>query len=226
MIPENYVYREPEERVIRRNKIKKAQIPIEKLEALITAKAKEQEIQRMLKTDLSFLAEVFATPIEEYICLTEYPIGDKKIDFVVLTSRSRMEVCLIEIKGANFYTCKNSHYKGMNRHIHDAMSQINNHIIYIRKNYSLFREEIHKTRESVINGQYQSKYLLGPVGELLVDPHKDIKIRGIIIGGRVRDDYKDSRERTCFEEGIRDNIEVYSWESFIRRLDRQHGHYF
>lgn len=222
---ESYVYIEPEERAKRRNEIRSTQVPIEDLQRLVSEGATEQEIQKVIKKDLSFLADVFAYR-EEYICLSEYVIGDDIVDFIVLTSRSRMQVCLIEIKGADFCTAKNSHYEGMNAHIHDAVGQINNHIRYINRNYSSFREQIHKTREDVISGRYKSNYLLGPKGELLVDPDKDIKLRNIVIGGSVRDDCKDSRERTEFEEGMQGRIEVYSWESFIRRLDEQHGHYF
>lgn len=220
----DYVYKEPEEQSKRRSEIRKAQVPIEKLQKLVDAGAIEQEIQKILKKDLSFLADVFAHPSDEYICLSEYPIGEDIVDFIVLTSRSRMQVCLIEVKGADFNTVKSSHYEGMNAHIHDAVGQINNHTRYISRNYDSFRELIHKTREEVISGQYKSNHLLGPKGELVVDPNKDIKLRKIVIGGKVKDDYRDSRERTEFEEGIDDRITIYSWEAFIRRLDENHGY--
>lgn len=222
----NYVYKEPEERVERRNEIRKSQIPIEVLQKLVDKGANEREIQMVLKKDLSFLADVFARPEDEYICLAEFPIGGHKADFVVLTSRSRMEICLIEIKGADFYAARSSYYQGMNRNIYDAAGQINKHIRYIEGHYEAFRQYVHGIREQVIKGNYKSNYLLGPQGELYVDPLKDIKFRKVVIGGKVKDDYVDSRRRTEFEKDYMNDIEAYSWDSFITRLDMKHGHYF
>ena len=215
-------YKVLEEIKKRKNEIRNNQIPIEKLQGLVKENATEQEIQKLLKDDLSFLADVFASPADEYICLPEYMIGDRRVDFLILKYRYRMEVCLIEIKGANFNMIKSNHYKGMSAHIHTAKSQIDNHIQYINRNYDLFREKVHKTKEDVINGQYKGEFLLGPKGELYVDSEKDIKFRYAIIGGREKDEYRDSRARTIYEN---DRWEVYSWEAFIRRLDEKHGHY-
>jgi len=225
-INKDYIYKEPEEWTERRNTIRKKQIPIENITSLIEDGANEREIQKILKSDLSFLSDYLQSPTDEYICLSELPIGDDIVDFVVLTSRSRMLVYLIEIKGANFFTAKSSHYKGMNSHIHDAVKQIGNHVKYIENNYELFRKYIHNIREQVICGSYKSNHLLGPKGYLDVDPNKDIKIETIVIGGKSKEDYCDSSERTKFESEHKYWLHVYSWESFLRRVDKIHGHYF
>lgn len=225
MFNKDYVYKEPEEWTKRRDNIRQNQIPIENLQELVENGANEREIQKVIKQDLSFLSDYFQSPQDEYICLSELPIGDDIVDFVVLTSRSRMLVYLIEVKGADFFTVKASHYKGMNSHIHDAVKQISNHLRYIDSNYETFRNYIHKIRQQVIDEKYKPNNLLGPKGYLEVDPNKDIKIETVVIGGKSKDEYTDSSERTQFE---RDKywLHVYSWESFLRRVDKVHGHYF
>ena len=95
-INENYVYKEPEEITIQRNKIYKNQRNIEDFIELIEENSQEMKIQKLIKEDLSFMADYLAEPYEEYICFSNYPIGDKIADFVVLTSRSKMKVCIVE----------------------------------------------------------------------------------------------------------------------------------
>ena len=56
------------------------------------------KIQKLIKEDLSFMADYLAEPYEEYICFSNYPIGDKIADFVVLTSRSKMKSALWKSK--------------------------------------------------------------------------------------------------------------------------------
>ena len=62
---ESYVYIEPEDRVKRRNEIRTRQVPIEDLQKLVSKGATEHELQKVIKKDLSFLADVFAYR-EEY----------------------------------------------------------------------------------------------------------------------------------------------------------------
>ena len=54
---------------------------------------------KVLKTNDTWygMADYLAEPHEEYICFSNYPIGDKIADFVVLTSRSKMKVCIVEV---------------------------------------------------------------------------------------------------------------------------------
>jgi len=209
----------------KREVIQSAQLPIEELQSLVHKRANERAFQKVIKDDLSFLADVFASSPDEFICLSEYPIGDRIVDYVVLTSRSRMEVYLIEVKGANFRTSKETHYGGMNNHIHDAVKQLTNHKIYIDQHYNDFRKQIHSTKASVVVGTYLGNCLLGPKGNLFVDQDKDIILRFVAIGGTEGDGRRNSHECTVFENSHQ-NLSVYSWESFLRRVDPNHGHYF
>ena len=221
---ENYIYVEQQRYVDRRNNIYRKQKPIEELIELIQEGAGEKEIQKFLGSDLSFLGEFLAEPAEEYIVLQEYHIGDRFVDFVVLTSRSRMDVCLIEIKGANFYSFNADHYKSKNANLTNAITQIDNHCQYIQRNYDEFRKEIHRVKDEVTDGKYMKNSLLGPKCYLRVDPNKDIGIRKIVIGGVERDQYEDSEKMNqCF---LNDRVELYTWNSFIRRVDEYHGHHY
>lgn len=83
--------------------IEKNQITKDSIQKLINSKSSEVALQKQIKKDLSILAEVYAHPEHECICFSEFPIGDGIIDFVVFTGRSRMDVLLIEVKGADFF---------------------------------------------------------------------------------------------------------------------------
>lgn len=137
-----------------------------------------------------------------------------------------MEVCLIEIKGADFHLFTQDSYHSLSAAMQKGVDQISNRVKYIKEHYADFRYQIHRTRENVLKNRYKARYLLGPEGNLLVDKDKDIKLRKVVIGEREQDEYEDSRGRTRYEEDIYQNIEIYSWKSFIRRLDPYHGHYF
>ena len=94
----------PESHVVvkRRLQIVESMISRASVKALVETGGSERELQRLLKTDLSILGEAYAKPDDEYICFSEFPIADGAVDFVVLTGRSRMDVILIEVKGADF----------------------------------------------------------------------------------------------------------------------------
>nr|WP_315596597.1 Shedu anti-phage system protein SduA domain-containing protein [uncultured Cupriavidus sp.] len=85
--------------ILRKLEISTGMISKVSVDTLIQSGAGEQEIQRLLKTDLSIFGEAYAMPDDEYICFSEYPVADGSVDFVVLTGRSRMDVILIEVKG-------------------------------------------------------------------------------------------------------------------------------
>lgn len=211
--PENY-------EVVRRkieiddNKIEKSQII-----NLITEACQEQELSSLLKKDLSLFAEAYASPRDEYICFSEYEINNKYVDFVVFTGRSRMDVILIEIKGADFYFSKRNHYGNLNNKIDEAAQQIRNHDRYISSHYEEFRQQVHCMRKQVEEGKKIHNSLLCPQGYLHVDPDKDINIRKVIIAGKTRNDLEDSKKRTEFER----NQGVYfleTWDSWLRKLQR------
>jgi len=90
---------------------------------------------------------------------------------------------------------------------------------YIYENYRAFRKQIHSIREMVESGTNLYNSLLGPDRNLEVDPAKDIKIQAIVIAGRSRDDYEESRKRHDYEQGSL-RIMIESWDSWLRKLRR------
>ena len=154
-----------------------------------------------------------------------YPIGDKIADFVVLTSRSKMKVCIVEVKGADFKIVKANHYQGLNVHMNDAITQLKNHMEYINRNYSSFRTQIHEDKDKAINEEYSGNYLVGPRKTLLVDPQKDIDVKYIAIGGVEREDKSIEESHEIVKCKPADNLEIASWNSFVRKLDEYHGHH-
>lgn len=218
------MYIEPIERTERRNCIYKSQKTYEELREKIENNSNERELQAILKEDLSFFS-FLASPFEEYICLPELKIGNKSVDFVFLTSRSSMLVYLIEIKGANFKTFNSNHYGSESYNITNANMQIKNHIEYIKKNRDSFNKYVHGIRDKIQNQSYNRKHLLGPKGKLLVDPNKSVRIESIIIGGREKDTYSYNEKVLQFLDGSTYHTHLYSWDSFLRRIDTEHGHY-
>ena len=182
-------------------------------------------VKSEIKASLSFMADYLAEPHEEYICFSNYPIGDKIADFVVLTSRSKMKVCIVEVKGADFKIVKANHYQGLNVHMNDAITQLKNHMEYINRNYSSFRTQIHEDKDKAINEEYSGNYLVGPRKTLLVDPQKDIDVKHIAIGGVEREDKSIEESHEIVKCKPADNLEIASWNSFVRKLDEYHGHH-
>ena len=203
-INENYVYKEPEEITIQRNKIHKNQRNIEDFIELIEENSQEMKIQKLIKEDLSFMADYLAEPHEEYICFSNYPIGDKIADFKIV---------------------KANHYQGLNVHMNDAITQLKNHMEYINRNYSSFRTQIHEDKDKAINEEYSGNYLVGPRKTLLVDPQKDIDVKYIAIGGVEREDKSIEESHEIVKCKPADNLEIASWNSFVRKLDEYHGHH-
>ncbi len=132
----------------------------------------ENVIHGVVKEDLSLLSEVYAYPQTEYICFSEFPIGNGFADFVIFTGRSRMEVIIIEIKGADFKFSNSNSYKNMSSKINEAAQQIRRKLNFINANYNEFRFFVHGIREQVESGKSMYNSLLGPNGYLHVDPKK------------------------------------------------------
>ena len=193
--------------------IKKSEI-----ESLIVSNSSERELQTLLKQDLSVFSEVYANPKSEYIVFSEYPIGSGSADFLLFTSRSKMEVIIIEIKGADF-TFSNSD-GALSAPINLAVQQVKERFAYIHSNYESFRRNAHDIRISVEAGNQTYNSLLGSNGYLHCDPHKDIIYRGIVIGGRTRDDTYESKLKWQSEISSIPYIKYESWDSWLKKLNR------
>lgn len=189
------------------------------IEQLVFAGAGEQQLQAEIKRDLSIMAETYAIPNDEFIAFSEFPIGDGCVDFVIFTSRSRMEIILIEVKGADFNFSNRD--ESVAAPINFAAGQIGDRFYNIRSNYESFRRNVHDIRHSVEAGNQRYNSLIGPKGRLLVDPHKDVNYRGVVIGGRTRDDRLESKLKTKMEfTAASPRITYESWDSWLAKLTR------
>jgi len=204
----------------RRLEIENGMISRAEVEALICAGAGERDLQFLLKRDLSIFAETYAQPDDEYICFSEFPLADGYVDFVVLTGRSRMDVILIEVKGADFNLLNSDHYKEFNHKIHQAAGQLRNRLGHIYRELSTFRDHVHSARVRAELGDLIHNAFVGPHDGLEVDPQKDINIRTVLIGGRTVDDRAESAKRHDYEHHFTPPIRVESWDTWIRRLQR------
>lgn len=190
------------------------------IETLIRSGAGEQEIQRLLKTDLSIFGEAYAKPDDEYICFSEYPVADGSVDFAVFTGRSRMDIILIEVKGSEFNLLNSNHYKEFNHKVLEAAGQIRGRLGVIYRSFESFRKSAHQIRTRAENDEKLHNALLGPYFKLHVDPDKDVNIRTVVIGGRTQNDHEESAKRQDYERGSTPPIRIESWDTWLRRLQR------
>lgn len=213
-------YQESNAVIKRRLEIADALISRSEVEALISAGAGERDIQGLLKRDLSIFGEAYAKPDDEYICFSEFPLGDGYVDFVVFSGRSRMDVILIEIKGADFNLLNADHYKEFNHKINQAAGQLRNRLGHIYREVSPFRDHVHSLRIRAERGEQVHNAFIGPHHGLQVDPQKDINIRTVLIGGRTVDDRAESAKRHDYERHFNPPIRIESWDTWLRRLQR------
>jgi Domain of unknown function (DUF4263) len=211
---------EANEVVKRRLDIEAGMVSKASIDVLVQAGAGEQELQRMLKRDLSLFGEAYAKPDDEYICFSEYPLADGSIDFVVFTGRSRMDVILIEVKGADFNLVNSNHYGAFNHKVTEAATQIQKRLGTIFRDLETFRLQAHRVRLRAENGESLHNAFLGPHHRLQVDPDKDINIRSVVIGGRTVNDLEESAKRQDYEARSTPLVRIESWDTWLRRLQR------
>ena len=214
-------YPEAPDVVNRRAEIVQGMVPRKELLSLIESGAGEKSFQALMRRDPSLLAEVYSSPPEEYICFSEFPVGDGFADFAIYTGRSRMDVILIEIKGANFQLVNASGYENFNAKLNEAVQQIRERLGYAYRHYAEFQSITHKIRERVEKGEVIYRASVGPEGAVLeVDPNKDIKLYGVVIGGRTSNDFVESKMRQDFESMSNPRIRIESWDTWARKLRR------
>jgi hypothetical protein len=189
---------------------------LSKIVSLITKGATERELQSELKRDLTMIGIACAHSAikSEYIVFSEFPVGHGNVDFVVFTNRSRMDVILIEVKGADFNFLNTDGIVAAD--INFACQQIRQRFYQIQSNYEAFRREVHVIRKTVEGGIQKYNSVLGPNGYLHVDPEKDINVRGIVIGGRTKNDFEESRARHQLEMAM-PRVMFESWDSWLRK---------
>lgn len=211
---------ESKEVLMRRMTIGKNRISRSQVAELVEAASGEREFLRLLKSDLSILGEFYSQD-DEYIVLSEFPAGGGFVDFAIFTGRSRMDIILIEIKGADFGTVNSDSYGKLASKIEEAADQIRERLTIIYEDYHGFRRHAHAIRAAAEAGSKLHGALLGPKVPLQVDPEKDVNFRCIVIGGRTRDDAAESRKRNAYERHTHPPIKIESWDSWLRKLSRR-----
>jgi len=211
------------ERVKRQFEIDENFVPKSELKKLVEEGANEQKILSLIKKDLSIIAEQYSISSDEYICFSEFPIGDMgRVDFALFSGRSRMCVTLIEVKGADFpFIVNHGGYKKPASKIESAKMQVMNRNGYIYRNYPCFCKEMHEIRLRVESGESCYNSFLGPAGLLHVDPNKDIHIRYAIIGGRTVNDLEESSKRHQYEILQHPPVYLETWDSWLAKLSRK-----
>lgn len=188
---------------------------------LVQSGSTEQTIQKLIDSDLSIIAEIYAKPEEEYIVFSQFPLNNGFVDYAIFSGRSRMDITLIEIKGADFNFANQTGYENISQKINEAAQQLRGRIGYTHRNYEIFRENAHKTRANAENGSSTRSHLIGPITPLQVDPNKDVNIYGVVIGGRCIDDLYESKIRHEYETQSTPKVRVESWDSWTRKVRRK-----
>jgi hypothetical protein len=204
----------------RRLEIERTMTSKAELRAAVRSRAKERTMQKLIHRDPSLLGEIYARR-GSYICFAEFSIGDGAVDFVVLSGQSRMDVFLIEVKGAEFHLQNRNHYREFNAKINEAAGQIRERYNTIYRAYEQYRQHFHHIRAQVEKGRHVRGSFAGPDIPLGVDPRKDISVHCVVIGGRMRNDVAESQKRNTFEERSTPPIRIESWDSWLNKLQRE-----
>ncbi|WP_439837540.1 Shedu immune nuclease family protein [Aeromonas enteropelogenes] len=213
------VYIQSPEFIARKREIIDSMVSKSLINELILSGANEQELQRIIKQDLSIIAEAYVGD-DEYICFSEYPLADGFVDFVIFSGRSRMDITLIEVKGANFNLVNSNNYRSFNHKVRDAAEQIQVRLGVVYRGYEDFRRKAHEKRKKVLEGKLIHNAFIGPHSCKQVDSNKDVNIRTIVIGGRTVNDLEESQKRHDYEINSTPPIRIESWDTWLRRLKR------
>ncbi len=184
---------------------------------LVDERSSEVMFLKLLRENLSTLGKCFSDHPDEYICFSEFPVGSGVVDFVVFYGRSRMQIKLIEIKGADFCFMTHSSYKNVSAKINEAAQQIRNRFSYHAQNGNEFRKFTHEIRQDVERGKQRFNSVHGPKMPLQADANKEINVYGAVIGGYSRDDIKESQLRNDLENSTL-KIQFESWNSWADKL--------
>lgn len=202
----------------RRYKIKDNAITKNELAAFLAENPTERELTAFLKRDLAFFADLYAMPSEEYIVVPELKIDEGFVDYAIFSGRSRMDVTLIEIKGANFDLMGSTGYRNFSYKTNEALQQVRGREGTIIRDYPRFRAYFHQVREAIETGNNRYQAFCGPKRKLQVDPNKDINIRTVVIAGRSANDLEESIERHNLERNTSLPLRLESWDSLLNKI--------
>lgn len=206
----------------RRLEIAKNMHSMETIKDFLNTSPSERQLSVFLKEDMSLLAEVYAKPSEEYICFAEFPVGNGRVDFAVFTGRSRMDVYLIEIKGAQKSLRKKNHYGDFRAEIQEGRSQLIERKNWCEQNYIDYKRFVHLILDDIIQRNTRPYHaFLGPIYKLEVDAQKDVDFHYILIAGRTSEDLTDSKKRHQADAATNFHIQTETWDSWINKLIRK-----
>lgn len=216
-----YEYKESQEVTKRRLEIESKMYNFQKIEKFLNTHPTESALAEFLKQDMSLFAEIYANPKDEYICFAEFPVGNGRVDFALFTGRSRMDVYLIEIKGAQENLRRKNYYGEFRSNVQEGLGQLIKRKDWCEHHYEKFRTFAYDVLCGITTGgkrPYQA--FLGPKYQLEVDPQKDIKLHYILIAGRTSNNVSDSQKRHMEEKSHNFHVEIETWDSWIHKLSR------
>ncbi len=213
---QQYEYIEAPEITERRLEILAGQYSFDEVRRFLDTKPSEAKLAAFIKRDMSLLAESFAFSDDEYICFSEFPVGDGRVDFAIFTGRSRMTVFLIEIKGAHKTLCRKNHYGAFKADIQEGLNQLLKRADWCCTNYERFRTFSYAVLKEVENGKRPYHAFVGPQYHLAVDPNKDINLVYALIAGRTGDDIADSHKRHITETSSSLTLKTETWDSWLK----------
>lgn len=185
------------------------------LSVLVEEHAGEATLQKMVKDNLDIIGQAFACSPNEYIAFSEFPLFEGRVDFVVFTGRSRLEIILVEIKGANFNFLTTGSYNNISAKANEACQQMRTRLGEISRDMKSFGVEMHSIRQLCEDGE--KKATLGEFMPLQVDPNKDVIVTGVVIAGRSTNDRLESKLRHEYEADSHFRVRIETWESWMRR---------
>jgi len=187
----------------------------EKFELFLKGRPSERDIASYIGNDLTLMASALANPSDEYIIFKEFQLTPSdQIDFVIFTSRSKLSVIFVEIKGAEFdFLLKDGTAHST---IKKAIDQVAERFEYPRKDYRRFHSEVHSLKQRVEKGEQIHQSIKN--GYLDVSAEKEVVYSGVAIGGTELDDIKESCVRDRLTHYGKHYITCHSWQSFCRTM--------
>lgn len=217
-----FKYIEPPDITERRLEIENGMQSLKEVKKFLDSYPSEIELADFLKRDMSLFAELYAYPKDEYVCFAEFPVGDGRVDFALFTGRSRMDVYLIEIKGAQKDLRRKNHYGEFRANVQEGRGQLIERKNWCEHHYGEFRKSVYRILNTVNSDNKRPYHAFpGPKSRLSVDSQKDIKMHYILIAGRTSDDLCDSQKRHKEDYAISYDIQTETWDSWINKLIRK-----
>jgi hypothetical protein len=182
----------------RRAQIGREMVPAAVMRAIVAGGATRRELQGVLESDPSLVAEVYADPADAYLFFAPFPIDGVCADIALLSGRSATEVTLLEIKGTSSTVGPADAAR-----MEARLASIESHAAAVRRRMRGIRTRVER-------GERLYGVSTGPLGTLASDPAGPIHVRLVMIGGRM----------THLVPQPHSRIRLETWESWLRHLRR------